>query len=250
MSESKRAIRTAFRNAVLERAGDRCEGCGATGVTLDAHHIIDRRLMPHGGYVPSNGIALCDVGLGCHYRAERAANDDPEFGQAALFLRIGSSERQARADAARLCRGGQALKQRGTSQRARERRAEVEGRQWELCHTTACAACWVLEQRHLGLPIDWSQLPMLDAGEPRSEGHHEPDRSLGGKDADCLPLGPSKIKGGCGHHDQRTKLGAAAFWGWQRIKATGEWERVGSVLGSVLDINPGEPIGEMRRRAA
>jgi hypothetical protein len=34
---------------------------------LDAHHITDRNLMPHGGYVAENGISLC---AGCHQLAE------------------------------------------------------------------------------------------------------------------------------------------------------------------------------------
>jgi hypothetical protein len=110
MSAEKRATRDAVRAAVLERAGNRCEVCGlwsrdvqpALGVKLDAHHIIPRTEIANGGYVPSNLIALCDEGLGCHWKAERWPADHPTYGRAALFKRIGSSEAQARADAAKL----------------------------------------------------------------------------------------------------------------------------------------------------
>jgi len=34
---------------------------------LDAHHITDRNLIPHGGYVKENGISLCPE---CHIKAE------------------------------------------------------------------------------------------------------------------------------------------------------------------------------------
>jgi predicted restriction endonuclease len=80
----KKEIRQRFREAVLRRAGHRCEACGAEGVDrqgpgvrgeagqgppcLDAHHVADRHLFPNGGYVPANGICLCD---GCHAKAER-----------------------------------------------------------------------------------------------------------------------------------------------------------------------------------
>jgi hypothetical protein len=101
VSAGKRAIREAFRAAVFERAGNRCEVCGKAGGKLDAHHIIDRKDMPHGGYVASNGIALCDEGMGCHWKAEHWPSH-PLYGREALFKRIGSSERQARADAAKL----------------------------------------------------------------------------------------------------------------------------------------------------
>lgn len=135
-----------------------------------------------------------------------------------------------------------ALKPRGTSQRARERRRSKEGPQWELCHRTACAACWGLERRRQDLPLDWAQLPLLEPGAVRSEGHHEPEALR--LDSNTIPLGPSEAAGGCGHHEQRTRLGAARFWGWRLAKATGVWERVGGGL----DMDPGEIVGEMRTR--
>ena len=62
----KKSIRETFRNAVFERDGYRCVMCGKTSkeVKLDAHHIEDRHGMPNGGYVPENGISLCDCNQG------------------------------------------------------------------------------------------------------------------------------------------------------------------------------------------
>lgn len=49
--------REAFRDAVFERDGQRCVFCGAPAV--DAHHILERRLWPDGGYYLSNGASVC-----------------------------------------------------------------------------------------------------------------------------------------------------------------------------------------------
>ena len=133
------------------------------------------------------------------------------------------------------------LAQRGTSPRAVARRRTKEGPQWALCHVTACAACWALDRRAQGLPVAWSELPLLEQGATRSEGHHEPER--GRLDANTVPLGPSRLAGGCGHHEERTRVGAARFWGWRLIGEA--WERVGGGL----DLDPGGIIAEMRRRA-
>lgn len=71
MSAEKKRIRQQFRDAVFDRDGHKCRGCGwslfTDGLTLDAHHITDRNLMPNGGYVKENGISLCP---GCHEKAE------------------------------------------------------------------------------------------------------------------------------------------------------------------------------------
>lgn len=56
--------REEFKKAVFER--DKwCVICGNNPV--DAHHILERRLFPDGGYVPDNGVALC---ARCHLQAE------------------------------------------------------------------------------------------------------------------------------------------------------------------------------------
>lgn len=71
MSAEKKKVRGAFRDAVFTRDGGKCRACGwavfNAEVQLDAHHITDRNLMPNGGYVKENGIALCP---GCHEKAE------------------------------------------------------------------------------------------------------------------------------------------------------------------------------------
>lgn len=58
MSAQKKKIRQNFRDTVFKRDGYICRFCNETA-DLDAHHITDRTLMPHGGYVKENGISLC-----------------------------------------------------------------------------------------------------------------------------------------------------------------------------------------------
>ena len=67
MSAEKKRIREHFRDTVFERDGHRCRMCNKADEPLDAHHITDRNLMPNGGYVKENGIALCPQ---CHQNAE------------------------------------------------------------------------------------------------------------------------------------------------------------------------------------
>lgn len=57
--KKKAIIRHNFRTEVFERDGHKCVFCDVTE-NLDAHHITDRSLMPHGGYVKENGISLCE----------------------------------------------------------------------------------------------------------------------------------------------------------------------------------------------
>jgi len=57
--------RDEFREGVFARDGHRCVGCGAPAV--DAHHIIERKLWPDGGYFLDNGASVCEA---CHLRAE------------------------------------------------------------------------------------------------------------------------------------------------------------------------------------
>jgi hypothetical protein len=114
---AKQRVRAAFRSAVFRRDGYRCAVCGRPGrdrqggdghrphhrgvpdealVPLDAHHITDRREMPGGGYVPENGISLCD--LGCHALAEarhRTGTPHPGFSPDDLYAKIGSSFEEA-----------------------------------------------------------------------------------------------------------------------------------------------------------
>lgn len=58
--------RDAFREAVFARDGGRCVNCGSPA--QDAHHILERRLFPDGGYYLDNGASVCGP---CHMRAEQ-----------------------------------------------------------------------------------------------------------------------------------------------------------------------------------
>lgn len=57
--------RDTFRALVFKRDGNKCVLCGAPG--QDAHHILERRLWPDGGYYLNNGATLCGP---CHLLAE------------------------------------------------------------------------------------------------------------------------------------------------------------------------------------
>lgn len=46
-----------FRNSVFERDGHQCVFC--ENAVVDAHHIIERRLWPDGGYYLDNGASVC-----------------------------------------------------------------------------------------------------------------------------------------------------------------------------------------------
>jgi len=50
--------RDEFRNAVFKRDGWECVVCGQPA--KDAHHIVERRLWPDGGYYVSNGASVCE----------------------------------------------------------------------------------------------------------------------------------------------------------------------------------------------
>ena len=85
--------RDSFRNGVLLRDGHRCVICGASGVRLDAHHIIERRLWDDGGYYLDNGATLCDVHWdagepGCHMKAEQTVLSCDAIRMAAGISRV------------------------------------------------------------------------------------------------------------------------------------------------------------------
>lgn len=105
MSKTKKNIRSDFREDVFQRAKHKCQGpkCphntpgGQLLVTLilDAHHITDRTLMPNGGYVKENGIALCPW---CHEAAEMfhsTGESVPGYSPEELYAKIGSSYNKA-----------------------------------------------------------------------------------------------------------------------------------------------------------
>ncbi len=101
---TKKEVRASFRNAVFAFARHRCQGpeCPSPNVDasyiLEAHHITDRNLLPSGGYVQSNGIALCPD---CHEKAEvyhSTGEALPGWAPDDLYRRIGSSLAQATRD--------------------------------------------------------------------------------------------------------------------------------------------------------
>jgi hypothetical protein len=78
--------RDEFREAVFARDHNRCVICGAAAA--DAHHIIERRLFPDGGYYLSNGVSLCDRGNRCHLKAEQTLISCEELREAAGITRL------------------------------------------------------------------------------------------------------------------------------------------------------------------
>ncbi len=80
--EAPLLTREQFKGAVFYRDGYKCVLCGAMGV--DAHHIIDRKLWPDGGYYLDNGVTLCEQ---CHYNAETST--EPKYSPDGLRLVAG-----------------------------------------------------------------------------------------------------------------------------------------------------------------
>jgi hypothetical protein len=58
--------RKEFKRQVFERDNHKCVICGDPAV--DAHHIIDRKSWPDGGYYLDNGASVCGP---CHWKCER-----------------------------------------------------------------------------------------------------------------------------------------------------------------------------------
>ena len=103
MSQSKKQVRQAFRDAVFNRDKNVCRVCSSGSYLLDAHHITDRNLMPNGGYVAENGISLCPS---CHEKAEvfhSSGVSHPGFSPEELYVLIRSSYDQAVKAAEKLC---------------------------------------------------------------------------------------------------------------------------------------------------
>lgn len=61
--DPKLLTRDQFREVVFKRDGHKCVFCDKPAV--DAHHILERRLWPDGGYYESNGASVCEE----HYLA-------------------------------------------------------------------------------------------------------------------------------------------------------------------------------------
>lgn len=63
---------------------------------FDVHHVTDRSLMPHGGYVLENGITLCKDP--CHLLAEKFHSTGVAhigFAPDDLYKKINSSHQKA-----------------------------------------------------------------------------------------------------------------------------------------------------------
>jgi len=75
--------RDEFREAVIQRSDGKCVICGE--VAKDAHHIIERRLWPDGGYYLDNGAALCEKH---HIEAEQTVLSCDELRQACGIMSI------------------------------------------------------------------------------------------------------------------------------------------------------------------
>lgn len=106
----KKRLRRSFNLTVFNRDKYQCVMCGKKGneLTLDAHHITDRNLMPNGGYVAQNGITLCKTSedLSCHMKAEMfhaTGKTYPGFSPEELYNKIQSSFEKA-------CKSCQAMK--------------------------------------------------------------------------------------------------------------------------------------------
>lgn len=65
MNPPKLLTRDVFRESVFERDGHKCVLCKAPG--QDAHHLMERRLYPDGGYYLNNGATVCGE---CHLKCE------------------------------------------------------------------------------------------------------------------------------------------------------------------------------------
>jgi hypothetical protein len=72
-----------FRRAVLARDHDLCVMCGAPAA--DAHHILERRLWPDGGYYLENGASVCSEH---HLACERTTISVEAVREAAKITRL------------------------------------------------------------------------------------------------------------------------------------------------------------------
>jgi RNA ligase len=75
--------RTDFRESVFARDNHKCVFCKAPA--QDAHHIIERRLWPDGGYYLNNGISVCEP---CHLKCESTDISVEQAREAANITKI------------------------------------------------------------------------------------------------------------------------------------------------------------------
>ncbi|MCA3266176.1 MAG: RNA ligase family protein [Azospirillum sp.] len=81
-AQPKLLTRDEFRRSVFARAGGKCVCCDAPAV--DAHHILERRLWPDGGYYLENGAAVCEEH---HLACERTTISVEEIRERAGILK-------------------------------------------------------------------------------------------------------------------------------------------------------------------
>ena len=105
---TKKEIRQKFRDGCHRRDKYRCVTCGFKSSPdkaeqeLDVHHIINRNLLPNGGYVKKNGISLCSF---CHLKAEEYYSSGTAvagFSIEELLNLIGSSFEEAEENSRKL----------------------------------------------------------------------------------------------------------------------------------------------------
>jgi hypothetical protein len=82
-SEPKLLPRDDFRHLVFERDEYRCVVCKLGA--MDAHHLIERRLWPNGGYYLDNGVSLCGA---CHLKAEQTVYSVEQLREFAGITRV------------------------------------------------------------------------------------------------------------------------------------------------------------------
>jgi predicted restriction endonuclease len=79
-------LRKKFREGVFNRDKYKCVFCNKTE-DLDAHHIVNRKMLLNDGYAVSNGITLCKEH---HWQAETGT-----IGIDELYRKINSSREKA-----------------------------------------------------------------------------------------------------------------------------------------------------------
>ncbi len=85
MKQNKNVLlsRTEFREGVFQRDNHKCVICGGPG--QDAHHIVERRLFPDGGYYIDNGATVCGYD---HMRCESTELSCEQVRDAAGIINI------------------------------------------------------------------------------------------------------------------------------------------------------------------
>lgn len=95
--QNQKRWKKVFNEECLTRDRNKCVFCEVKD-NLDVHHIVDRGLMPNGGFVKSNGITLCSKH---HWDAEHfhmTGESLPGFSPDELYKKINSSYDKALRD--------------------------------------------------------------------------------------------------------------------------------------------------------